>query len=212
MDGRRTARRARGLWHGGLGLAITVAMLAPSTAWAQRDKPAGARPPARRSSNVPTGRDARHLAREGMRPLSVELPDTKSLPGLLPPDASQGLIGAKTRPNAADRGPAWRPLCYHWNASNLRYRPLYFEDAMLERNGQMHHPIIQPLASGARFFLTLPVLPYAMTVNPPRPTVSSLGYFRPGSPTPLLLQRPPLQTDAGLMEAGAWIGLIFLVP
>jgi len=97
-------------------------------------------------------------------------------------------------------------------ASNLRHRPLYFEDATLERYGQSYHPLVQPAASGVRFFLTFPMLPYAMVVNPPRPAISTLGYFRPGSSGPCLLQRPPLQADAGLAEAGAWIGLIFLVP
>jgi hypothetical protein len=89
---------------------------------------------------------------------------------------------------------------------------LYFEDAMLERHGQTRHPLVQPVASGTRFFLTFPVLPYAMTVNPPRPARSALGHYRPGSGAPLLRQRPPLQTDAGLVEAGTWVGLIFLIP
>ena len=83
---------------------------------------------------------------------------------------------------------------------------------MLERHGQSWHPLVQPLASGTRFFLTFPVLPYAMTINPPRPAYTTLGHFRPGSGAPLLLQRPPLQADASMVEAGAWVGLIFLLP
>lgn len=166
----------------------------------------------RGTAELLSGHGEQSIARAGLKPLATQLPDTKLLPGLLPPDASQGLIGDRTRPDSIDRGVDWQPLCYHWKASNLRHRPLYFEDAMLERNGQMYHPLVQPLASGARFFLTFPTLPYTMTVNPPRPAIRTLGYFRPGSCAPALLQRPPLQADAGLMEAGAWIGLIFLVP
>ncbi len=51
-----------------------------------------------------------------------------------------------------------------------------------------------------------------MTVNPPYPAQSTLGYFRPGTSAPLLCQRPPLQVDAGVIEAGVWIGLILLIP
>ena len=51
-----------------------------------------------------------------------------------------------------------------------------------------------------------------MVVDPPRPARSTLGHYRPGSGAPLLLQRPPLQADAGLVEAGVWVGLIFLLP
>ena len=83
---------------------------------------------------------------------------------------------------------------------------------MLERHGQTRHPLVQPLVSGTRFFLTFPALPYAAVVDPPRPARSVLGHFRPGSGAPLLLQRPPLQADAGLFEAGMVVGLIFLIP
>ncbi len=83
---------------------------------------------------------------------------------------------------------------------------------MLERHGQTRRPLVQPLASGARFFLTAPVLPYAMVVDRPCQVRSTLGHFRPGSGAPLLLQRPPLQADAGVVEAGTWVGLIFLIP
>jgi hypothetical protein len=110
------------------------------------------------------------------------------------------------------RGGDWQRLQYHWTASQLRYRPLYFEDAMLERHGQSWHPLVQPVASGARFFATFPALPYAMTINPPRPARSTLGHFRPGSGAPFLLQRPPLQADAGLVEASVLVGLIFIIP
>jgi hypothetical protein len=113
---------------------------------------------------------------------------------------------------ADQRGAEWSTVHYYWAASDLCYRPLSFEDAMLERHGQSRHALVQPLASGTRFFLTVPVLPYAMVVNPPHPAQSALGHYRAGSGAPLLLQRPPRQADASVVEAAAWVGLIFLIP
>jgi hypothetical protein len=152
------------------------------------------------------------LIERDLQPLSTKLPDTKLRAGIRPADVSQEVFDSRAKPSKLFRGDDWMPMEYNWVASELRHRPLYFEDAMLERHGQMRHPLVQPLASGTRFFLTFPVLPYAMAVNPPRPAHSTLGHYRPGSIAPLLLQRPPLQTSAGLVEAGTWIGLIFLIP
>jgi hypothetical protein len=152
------------------------------------------------------------LIERGTRPLSEQLPDTDKRRGRRPADVSPEAFGSESVPASVDRGPDWSAIEYSWAASELRHRPLYFEDAMLERHGQSRHPLVQPLASGTRFLLTFPVLPYAMTVNSPRPAHTTLGSFRPGSGAPRLLQRPPLQVDAGLMEAGVWVGLLFIMP
>ncbi|MHB8864881.1 MAG: hypothetical protein ACYC6N_20940 [Pirellulaceae bacterium] len=148
----------------------------------------------------------------GLQPLSAKMPDIKLRAGLRPADVSQDVIDSREVPSTVFRGDEWLPIQYSWVASDLRHRPLYFEDVMLERHGQTRRPLVQPWASGARFFLTFPVLPYAMTVNPPCRAQSTLGHYRPGRIAPLLLQRPPLQADAGLVEAGTWVGLIFLIP
>ncbi len=154
----------------------------------------------------------KELLRRGLQPLSASLPDTRVRDGLMPPDASQGLFDHRESEYGSFRGEGWMVKDFHWFATCNRYRPLYFEDAMLERHGQSRHPLVQPLASGARFFLTIPALPYAAVVDRPHQPRSVLGHFRPGSDAPLLLQRPPLQADAGLFEAGLVVGLIFLVP
>jgi hypothetical protein len=152
------------------------------------------------------------LLRQEMAPLSSQLPNTAPRAGLLPPDASEGLFDR--RPEPPDHFPRgdWHRQQVHWAASELRHRPVYFEDTMLERHGQTRRPAVQTAVSGARFFATFPLLPYAMTVQPPRSAVSTLGNFRSGSPVPVLCQRPPLQVDAGLIESGAVVGLIFLIP
>lgn len=188
-------------------LLILVSLCRPVAAQPMANESTPQRP--RTSFLVPPSREA---IDQGLQPLSAALPDITPRTGIRPPDASAGVFDAREMSYAAHRGGGWAPIRYNWAASELRHRPLYFEDAMLERHGQTRHPVLQPMASGARFFLTIPVLPYAMVVDPPRPAQSTLGYFRPGSAAPCLLQRPPLQADAGVVEAGVWVGLIFLIP
>jgi hypothetical protein len=152
------------------------------------------------------------VLRQGLQPLAAELPDTSVREGLMPPDLSHVLFDDETVSASVDRGSQWTPMDFHWVPSELRYQPTYFEDTMLERHGQRRHPLIQPLASGSRFFLTIPALPYAAAVNPPCRPTCPLGHFRVGSGAPCLCQRPPLQVDAGLLEAGLVLGTIFIVP
>ena len=100
----------------------------------------------------------------------------------------------------------------HWAASNLRYQPLYFEEVNLERHGYMRCRLLQPLTSAARFFAALPALPYKMVLQRPYHPNFALGHHRPGSRAPWYWQRLPLQTRAGLVEAGVVVGLVFLIP
>lgn len=155
---------------------------------------------------------AANIIRRDLAPLAAELPDTTPREGLLPPDAAESIFDRQTAGSPQFRGGDWQKQTVCWKASELRHRPVYFEDTMLERHGQTRRPAVQTALSGARFFGTFPVLPYAMTVEPAGVATSTLGHFRPGSPVPLLRQRPPLQASAGLIEAGTVVGLIFLVP
>lgn len=106
----------------------------------------------------------------------------------------------------------WVPTDFHWKASGLCHKPLYFEDRNLERYGQTLHPWAQPAISHARFFLTLPILPYKMGLEPPNECIYSLGYYRPGNCAPHFLDPIPLSVRAGLLEAGAWIGGVAIIP
>jgi hypothetical protein len=180
-------------------------------------RPAAAQPLREPNSRLPGKSDflvapPQELLERGLKPLPTRPPDTKLRGGLRPFDVSEVVFDTKSVQPADARGAEWSTVHYQWVASDLCYRPLYFEDAMLERHGQSRHGLVQPLASGARFFLTVPVLPYAMVVNPPHPAQSALGHYRAGSGAPLLLQRPPLQADASVVEAATWVGLIFLIP
>ena len=83
---------------------------------------------------------------------------------------------------------------------------------MLERHGHQRFPALQPFVSGARFFGTVPALPYLMAVTPACDYEYSLGYFRSGSRTPGFLQRPPLDRR-GVINEAAWVtGAIIAFP
>ncbi|MHC4403888.1 MAG: hypothetical protein ACYTG0_29880 [Planctomycetota bacterium] len=106
----------------------------------------------------------------------------------------------------------WAPVTFTWKASALCHKPVYFEDVHLERYGHSSGPYLQPLISGAHFFLTVPVLPYKMGLYPPNECMYTLGYYRPGSCAPYMLDPLPLSVRAGLAQAAAWTGLIYAIP
>ena len=107
---------------------------------------------------------------------------------------------------------AWLPTTFTWKASGLCHKPLYFEDVHLERYGHSWGPLAQPVLSGAHFFLTFPILPYKMGLYPPRECIYTLGYYRPGSCAPYMLDPLPISVRAALFEAGAWVGGVYLIP
>ncbi|MFH1267140.1 MAG: hypothetical protein ABIK89_15540 [Planctomycetota bacterium] len=106
----------------------------------------------------------------------------------------------------------WAPVTFTWKASGLCHKPAYFEDVHLERYGHSWGPYLQPVISGAHFFLTVPILPYKIGLKPPNECVYSLGYYRPGSCAPYMLDPLPVSIRAGLAEAAAWTGGAFLIP
>jgi hypothetical protein len=121
---------------------------------------------------------------------------------------------AATSPPTEDRrriGP-WTLTEYHWYASCLRHRPLYFEDIGLERYGHATCRGLQPLVSALRFFTSAAALPYKMTLEHSHSCIYALGHPRPGDCTPRYYWRPPLRISPGLIEAGTVVGLIFLLP
>jgi hypothetical protein len=127
-----------------------------------------------------------------------------------PSDCSEGLF-LPPQPGIA-RATSVTP--FNWQATNFFHRPLYFDDTPLERYGQTKHPLLQPVISGGRFFGTFLVLPYKMGIDRTGDCVSTLGYYRPGSCTPCIRERlvPALEGDAALLEAGAALALIFILP
>ena len=98
---------------------------------------------------------------------------------------------------------------YHWKASGLLHKPLYFEDVSLERYGQTH--ILQPAVSGLKFFATVPILPYKIGVDRCR-CIYTLGYQRPGNCACPVTEYFPLSLKGAALEAGALTGFVFLFP
>lgn len=105
----------------------------------------------------------------------------------------------------------WCGTTFYWQASLLNHQPLYFEDVNLERHG-FSYGLLQPLVSGAKFFVRIPALPYLMTAQPLQETQYTLGETRPGNHASYVCERPPLRWDAAAVQAGATLGLIFIIP
>jgi hypothetical protein len=107
---------------------------------------------------------------------------------------------------------SWVASTYVWKASAACHKPLYFEDVHLERYGHSVGPILQPFASSAHFFATIPILPYKMGVHPPHECMYTLGYYRPGNCAPYMLDPIPLSARGALFQAGAVVGGVVAIP
>jgi hypothetical protein len=99
-----------------------------------------------------------------------------------------------------------------WKASGVCHKPLFFEDVQLERYGHTRGPIVQPFVSGAHFFANVALLPYKMGINPPHECQYPLGYIRPGSCAPWMLQPFPLSARGAATATGFYTGANFLIP
>lgn len=107
---------------------------------------------------------------------------------------------------------SWNWSVTRWAAANTFSNPRYFEDVMLERHGHERWGHLQPLASGMRFFTTIPMLPYKMAIKPPCECEYTMGYYRTGSCSPTLYQRPPWDRKAILAESAAVATGMILIP
>jgi hypothetical protein len=101
---------------------------------------------------------------------------------------------------------------YTWQASNVFYQPLYYEDPDLERYGHAWPFFIQPVVSSVRFTIQSIGLPYQAVIDPPCCRVYPLGFYRPGECAPKLIYQIPWNTEAAAVEAGAITGVYFLFP
>ncbi|MCA9268602.1 MAG: hypothetical protein KDA41_09035 [Planctomycetales bacterium] len=101
---------------------------------------------------------------------------------------------------------------FHWKASGLCHKPLYFEEVALERYGHSHGPLAQPVISGAHFFANVAILPYKMGIHSPHECIYALGYYRPGDCAPYQIGPFPFSVRGGLFQAGAVVGAVALFP
>jgi len=141
---------------------------------------------------------------EDLKPISKITNAIKPEDGRLPPECVLRAREFQAR--------SWAPMNYNWKASCLCHKPTYFEDYQLERYGHSWGPYLQPVLSLGHFFVCVPILPYSMGLNPPSECMYSLGYYRPGSCAPYMLDPLPLSVRAGLFEAGAVVGAAAVIP
>lgn len=104
------------------------------------------------------------------------------------------------------------PLLLQWQASNIWYHPLYFEDAPLERYGHTYDNHIQYVLSPVKFVGDAAMLPYKSTLRPHGSREYPLGWYRPGECAPHLKYLPPWNGEAAVHQALAVTGLFFLIP
>jgi hypothetical protein len=126
--------------------------------------------------------------------------------------ADQQIPGECTLGNAQFIPRGWPGITYTWKASALCHKPLYFEEPQLERYGHSRGPIIDPLFSAAHFFVCVPLLPYSMGVEPPHECIYSLGYYRPGSCAPWIIDGFPISLRGLALECTAATGAAFAIP
>ena len=102
--------------------------------------------------------------------------------------------------------------CYFWTASALCTKGAYFEDVQLERYGHSICPALEPIFSGVRFFVTIPLLPYKMGLTPPNECVYTLGHYRVGNCAPHMLDPLPVSVRAVLFQTAAVGGAVAVFP
>lgn len=137
-------------------------------------------------------------------PRPADCPDGKEAATRCPVPETLPVEGSSVR--------VFAPTQYAWAASNLVYNPLYFEDASLERSGQLYPEWAQPFASMGLFSVQLAGLPYQMAIDPACSCVSPLGFHRPGEAAPCVKKALPWNPRAAAEAAAVYTGLIFLVP
>ena len=134
-------------------------------------------------------------------------------PGEMPRASAQSVFAMSDTETAENVGRRhWASTSCFWAATALCHRPLYFEEAALERHGQSRCRWIQPAISAAHFYGSVVVLPYKMGLERPRECIYTLRPYRPGSPTPPMREGLPLELDAVLFQAAAVTGVVFLIP
>jgi hypothetical protein len=143
------------------------------------------------------------------RPITSLSAAIRPIANQLPPDFAEAHFRS---PRSHGDSRPWHDTLYFWEPPALCHRPLYFEEANLERYGYGLPPVFQPVVSGTRFLATTAALPYLMTAQSPRDCVYTLGRDRPGSLAPRRPHYPELRPAAGAAEVGAAAGLILLIP
>ena len=134
-----------------------------------------------------------------LKPISKITDDIRPPTPEVPTECSLGSSRFRSR--------TWRPTTYAWTAAATCNKPLYFEQPQVERYGHSWGPRLQPILSGADFYARIPFVPYMLAMDPPWECQYDLGYYRPGSCAPYMLDPLPLSVRGAVAEATFWTGL-----
>jgi hypothetical protein len=140
----------------------------------------------------------------GFKPINEISCDIKPRPGRLPDEC----------PLAYEpyTGRQFSQTCFQWKASAVCTKGAYFEDVQLERYGHSVCPLLEPVISGAKFFTTIPILPYKAGLTLPDECVYTLGHYRVGNCAPHTLDPLPISVRAILFEGAAVVGAAAIIP
>ncbi|MEZ6133349.1 MAG: hypothetical protein R3C53_00425 [Pirellulaceae bacterium] len=130
--------------------------------------------------------------------------------GLVPSADPRPVNAVRPLPTGIERTPS--VTCVNWQPSLICHNPLYFEDAILERHGHARFGCLQSLASGVKFYSTLPLMPYLRTLKPKHECQYALGHWRPGSCAPLVKDTLPYDKQAAVVEALSLASFFWAVP
>lgn len=144
------------------------------------------------------------VERQKLKPINAVTNKITAEPGAFPPECGIGDLPFKTRD--------FSPMTYTWIASNICHKPLYFEQPRLERYGHALPPVIQPIFSAALFWVTVPLLPYKMGIEPPNECIYVLGYYRPSSCAPMQIPGLPLSLRGAVYEGLVVTGFAVVLP
>ena len=113
---------------------------------------------------------------------------------------------------SAYTGRSYSRTCFFWTASGVCTKGAYFENVQLERYGHSLCPALEPIFSGVRFFVTIPLLPYKLGLTPPNECVYTLGHYRVGNCAPYMLDPLPISVRAILFQTAAVGGAVAIIP
>lgn len=96
-------------------------------------------------------------------------------------------------------------------AATFQHQPLYFEELNSERHGKSLRSL-QPIVSGAKFFGTLPLLPYKMATQRPGSHTRTHDPFPAGVPAPRVRESKRFSPKAATFEVVAIAAAIMIIP
>lgn len=148
----------------------------------------------------------------GIQPIQQVKVDIRSdLQDSIPENHAERLLAKETKIQYLSEPFNYRITQSDIPASEIQHRPLYFEEMNLERHGTGFR-FMQPFVSGTRFVAAVPLLPYKMTLNPPRRTMRSHDLYPSGLPAPWVRERGRFSPLATSSEVLAIATAILIIP